>query len=63
MTASFVYHDPPDVPPGMTLSEYRLLLGELRRPRRRARVKVSARLLDRAGRTRSARTAKTLRRR
>ena len=33
------------------------------RTRRRARVKVSARLLDRAGRTRSARTAKTLRRR
>jgi len=35
VTASFAYHDPPDVPPGMTLSEYRLLLGELRRPRRR----------------------------
>ena len=34
MTASFAYHDPPDVPPGMTLSEYRHVVA-LRRPRRR----------------------------
>jgi len=34
MTLSFAYHEPPDVPPGMTLHEYRRLMAP-RRPRRR----------------------------
>jgi hypothetical protein len=40
MTPSFAYHDRPDVPPGMTLDEYRRVRMAARPSRRRRRFRL-----------------------
>ena len=49
MTAAFAYHEPPDIPAGMTLDDYRRVRAAAR-PRRRRRWRLRRRRLRTAAR-------------